>query len=92
MDICEDIPPEYREVEEGHYCACHLYNSPEDNLKYKEQMEELLRKKREEDQKKLEKSLKYRLFKADKKKESAPDENKAEAESPKEEKNGEEEA
>ena len=30
MDICREIPPEYREVKPGHYCACHLYNSKED--------------------------------------------------------------
>lgn len=30
MEICERIAPEYRQVEEGHFCACHLYNSPED--------------------------------------------------------------
>lgn len=29
MDICREIPPEYREVKPGHYCACHLYNSKE---------------------------------------------------------------
>ncbi len=26
MDICKSVIPEYREVEPGHYCACHLYN------------------------------------------------------------------
>ncbi len=26
MEICKDTIPEYREVEKGHYCACHLYN------------------------------------------------------------------
>ena len=30
MDLCREIPPEYREVKPGHYCACHLYNSKED--------------------------------------------------------------
>lgn len=30
-ELCEKIAPEYREVEEGHFCACHLYNSAEDN-------------------------------------------------------------
>lgn len=30
MEICGRIAPEYREVEEGHFCACHLYNSAED--------------------------------------------------------------
>ncbi|MGM9681896.1 MAG: ABC transporter ATP-binding protein [Eubacteriales bacterium] len=26
MEICKSVPPVYREVEEGHYCACHLYD------------------------------------------------------------------
>ena len=30
MEICGRIAPEYKEVEEGHFCACHLYNSAED--------------------------------------------------------------
>ncbi len=30
MEICGRIAPEYREIEEGHFCACHLYNSAED--------------------------------------------------------------
>ncbi|MGN1373149.1 MAG: ABC transporter ATP-binding protein [Candidatus Coproplasma sp.] len=30
MDICTRIAPEYKEIEEGHFCACHLYNSAED--------------------------------------------------------------
>jgi oligopeptide/dipeptide ABC transporter ATP-binding protein len=29
MEICESIAPEYREIEAGHFCACHLYNTPE---------------------------------------------------------------
>ncbi|MGN1060468.1 MAG: ABC transporter ATP-binding protein [Candidatus Coproplasma sp.] len=29
-DICTRIAPEYKEVEPGHFCACHLYNSAED--------------------------------------------------------------
>ncbi len=30
MEICGRIAPEYREIEEGHFCSCHLYNSAED--------------------------------------------------------------
>ena len=29
MDICTRINPAYKEVEEGHFCACHLYNTEE---------------------------------------------------------------
>ena len=31
MEICKGIPPKYKEVEKGHFCACHLYNSAEEN-------------------------------------------------------------
>lgn len=38
MAICEKIPPEYREIEEGHFCACHLYNTEEMNVKFEEEL------------------------------------------------------
>lgn len=31
MEKCKHFAPEYREVSEGHYVACHLYNTPEMN-------------------------------------------------------------
>lgn len=31
MEICGKVPPIYKEVEEGHFCACHLYNTVEEN-------------------------------------------------------------
>lgn len=37
MEICERIAPEYREVEAGHFCACHLYNTAEDSERLLEQ-------------------------------------------------------
>lgn len=30
MKICENVAPKYREVEEGHFCACHLYDTEEE--------------------------------------------------------------
>ncbi len=30
MDICTKCKPIYKEVEEGHFCACHLYNTQEE--------------------------------------------------------------
>ena len=29
MEICKHFAPDFNEVEPEHYCACHLYNSPE---------------------------------------------------------------
>lgn len=31
MEICKKARPIYKEVEEGHFCACHLYNTEEEN-------------------------------------------------------------
>ncbi len=33
MDICAKVAPEYREIEPGHFCACHLYNTAEDTAR-----------------------------------------------------------
>lgn len=30
MEICKSVAPQYREVEEGHFCACHLYDTEEE--------------------------------------------------------------
>ena len=27
MEICKNVTPTYKEVEEGHFCACHLYDN-----------------------------------------------------------------
>lgn len=37
MDICTRIAPEYKEIEPGHFCACHLYNSAEDTARLEEE-------------------------------------------------------
>ncbi len=29
MEVCKNVPPEYREIEPGHFCACHLYDEAE---------------------------------------------------------------
>ena len=29
MELCAKAAPDFAEVEPGHFCACHLYNSPE---------------------------------------------------------------
>ncbi len=41
MDICTMVPPTYKEVENGHYCACHLYNTPEENAECVKELEKL---------------------------------------------------
>lgn len=84
MDICEYVRPVYKEVEEGHFCACHLYNTAEENEQCKAELSK---------QKELERITKLakedmKVFKKDKK-------SKAEAEeTAKDEKesNGEEKA
>lgn len=40
MEKCKYVTPEYREVEERHFTACHLYNTPEMNQKVEEQVKE----------------------------------------------------
>ena len=40
MKVCESIPPKYKEVEEGHFCACHLYNTSEETAEYEAQLAE----------------------------------------------------
>ncbi len=30
MKVCEHVAPAYKQVEEGHFCACHLYDTPEE--------------------------------------------------------------
>ena len=29
MEVCKHVAPDFQELEEDHFCACHLYNSPE---------------------------------------------------------------
>ena len=36
MDVCTRYSPRYREVEPGHYCACHLYDTEEMAANYRE--------------------------------------------------------
>ena len=36
MEICKHISPDWAEVEPGHFCACHLYNSAERNVELRQ--------------------------------------------------------
>ncbi len=38
MEICKSVPPKYKQVEEGHFCACHLYDTEEDLAEYESTM------------------------------------------------------
>ncbi len=42
MEICGTVKPAYKEVEPGHFCACHLYNTPEENEQCKVEMHKAL--------------------------------------------------
>lgn len=41
MEMCKYVCPEYREVEPGHFCSCHLYNTDEMNEKYNAEVESI---------------------------------------------------
>lgn len=38
MEFCKHFAPEFSEVEPGHFCACHLYNSAEKNAQLEKAM------------------------------------------------------
>ena len=40
MDICRCAVPEWSEVEPGHWCACHLYNNPEQQARAEKALKE----------------------------------------------------
>ncbi len=43
MEMCKYAVPEWKEVEEGHFCACHLYNGDEENARANETVKEAKR-------------------------------------------------
>ncbi len=40
MEVCKYAPPEWLEVEEGHFCACHLYDTTEASIRAEEILRE----------------------------------------------------
>lgn len=38
MEVCKHVPPAYKEVEKGHFCACHLYDTEEELAAYEAQV------------------------------------------------------
>ena len=41
MEVCKYVAPKYKEVEEGHFCACHLYASEDEMAEANVKMEEI---------------------------------------------------
>ena len=41
MELCKHVAPDWAEVEPGHFCACHLYNSAERTTELERAAEEL---------------------------------------------------
>ena len=40
MELCKHITPDWAEVEPGHFCACHLYNSAQRNAELEQLMKQ----------------------------------------------------
>ncbi len=40
MEVCKHFKPDFMELEEDHFCACHLYNSPERQAELEAQLAE----------------------------------------------------
>ena len=57
MEICKYVSPEFKEIEEEHYCACHLFNTDEETRICNQLMEEA---KKQEEKEKAEKEAKKR--------------------------------
>ena len=43
MEICKYIQPDFIELEPEHFCACHLYNTPERNKELEPALQEAIR-------------------------------------------------
>ena len=41
MEVCKHVVPDWLEVEPEHFCACHLYNSPERNRELEQVVAEI---------------------------------------------------
>lgn len=59
MEICERVTPMYKEVEKGHFCACHLYNTPEDEIYLEKAYEEEQKQLEIENEKAKKRTVKY---------------------------------
>lgn len=52
MEVCKYASPFYKEVEPGHFCACHLYNNAEEQSKADAEMKAALAEKKNSEKKK----------------------------------------
>ncbi len=43
MEVCSHVAPQWQEIEEGHFCACHLYNTPEKNAELQKIVDEAVK-------------------------------------------------
>ena len=43
MELCKHIAPDWAEVEPGHFCACHLYNSAQRNAELEQVMKDTVK-------------------------------------------------
>ena len=41
MEVCKYCAPDFREVEPGHFCACHLYDEAPRQAEFEAEMREL---------------------------------------------------
>ena len=67
MGICKYAEPVYKEVEPGHFCACHLYNDPQEQAEAEKIMNEGMAAEALEEEKKAKKARKPKEAKAAKK-------------------------
>ncbi|MBQ4324495.1 MAG: ABC transporter ATP-binding protein [Clostridia bacterium] len=47
MEICRYCAPATKEVEEGHFCACHLYNTVDENVAYEAEAKRIAEEQRQ---------------------------------------------
>ena len=43
MELCKHVAPDWAEVEPGHFCACHLYNSAQRNAELEQVMKDTVK-------------------------------------------------
>jgi len=80
MEICEHIVPPYKEVKEGHFCACHLYNTEEETKALIQKAEEEERIRLEQEAAKKAKKFSFHIGKRTKSEEQNAEKEEGQAE------------